>query len=67
MAETKDLTYEKAAKELESILAELEDDTISVDDLANKVERASILLKFCSGKLTDTEKKINEIVDDLGL
>ena len=67
MEEIKGITYEEAAKELEVILSELEDDKISVDNLATKVERASKLLKYCSEKLSNTEKKVNEIVDKLGL
>jgi exodeoxyribonuclease VII small subunit len=67
MEDIKGITYEKASKELEDILSELEDDQISVDNLATKVERASKLLKFCSEKLSSTEKKVNEIVDKLGL
>lgn len=61
------LTYESAAKELEEILAQLKDDKVSIDDLAIKVERASVLLKFCNEKLRNTESKVNEIIEKLGL
>ena len=61
------LTYESAAKELEEILAQLKDDKVSIDDLAVKVERASVLLKFCNEKLRNTESKVNEIIEKLGL
>lgn len=62
-----DLTYESAASELEGILNNLKADTISIDDLATKVERASLLLKFCNEKLKNTESKVNEIIQKLGL
>lgn len=61
------LSYEDASKELEEILEEMEDDKISVDKLAEKVERASLLLKYCSEKLRSTEEKVNDIVEKLGL
>jgi exodeoxyribonuclease VII small subunit len=62
-----ELTYEQAAKELDNILAELKQDQISIDKLAEKVERAAKLASFCSQKLKSTEGKINEIIDKLGL
>jgi exodeoxyribonuclease VII small subunit len=62
-----DLTYEQAAKELDEILTELKSDKISIDKLAEKVERAAKLASFCSQKLRTTEGKINEIITKLGL
>jgi len=62
-----DLTYEQAAKELDDILAELKNDKISIDKLAEKVERAAKLASFCSQKLRSTEEKIDEIIKKLGL
>ncbi|MCE4566027.1 exodeoxyribonuclease VII small subunit [Maribellus sp. CM-23] len=61
------LDYEQAAKELDQILADLKTDTISIDKLAEKVERAAKLATFCSQKLRTTEGKIKEIVEKLGL
>lgn len=61
------LNYESAARELEVILNELKSDSITIDKLAEKVERASILLKFCSEKLRTTEAKVNDVIQKLGL
>ncbi|MBI1193744.1 MAG: exodeoxyribonuclease VII small subunit [Bacteroidetes bacterium] len=61
------LTYEGAAAELETILAELESGKIGIDQLALKVERAGMLLRFCHDKLRDTEQKVSAIIADLGL
>jgi exodeoxyribonuclease VII small subunit len=61
------LNYESAAKELEEILAALKSDSITIDQLATKVERASQLLKFCSTKLRETEEKVNKVVKELNL
>jgi len=62
-----ELTYEKAEQELESILDDLRNDRIGIDALAEKVERASKLIAFCKEKLTSTEKKVEDIIRQLGL
>ena len=59
------LSYEQAAAELEQILADLERGQIGIDVLAEKVERAGVLLRFCRDKLRDTEVKVNKIIEDL--
>lgn len=61
------LTYEKAYSELQAIMSDLQNDEISVDDLSAKVERAAELIKFCKGKLSTTEKRVKDIIEDLGL
>ena len=65
--EKEELTYEKAYEELESILADLQEDKISVDELTAKVKRAAHLITFCSEMLRSTEKEVSEIVKKLGL
>lgn len=62
-----ELTYEHAAKELDQILSNLKSDSISIDKLAEQVERAAKLASFCSEKLRTTENKINGIIENLGL
>lgn len=61
------LTYEKAERELEQILDDLRNDRIGIDALAEKVERASKLIIFCKEKLASTEKKVDDIIKQLGL
>jgi len=60
-------TYESAALELEQILQELKNDSISIDHLAAKIEKASSLITFCKNKLIDTEKNVTEIIEKLAL
>lgn len=50
--------YTAAIEELETILAELKSDEISIDSLAAKVERANELLTFCQDLLRKTESVI---------
>ena len=48
-------TYEAAFAELQAILRDLQDDTVSVDDLAVKVARAGVLIQFCRERLRTAE------------
>lgn len=56
------LTYEAAYKELASIAREIENESVSVDVLAQKVKRASELITFCQTKLKSTESEVNKII-----
>lgn len=56
------LTYEQAYKELAEIASEIENETISVDVLAEKVKKASQLITFCQTKLKSTEIEVNKII-----
>ncbi|HLN52925.1 MAG TPA: exodeoxyribonuclease VII small subunit [Lentimicrobium sp.] len=56
------LTYATAVNELEQIIAEMEDASVGVDELTEKVKRASLLLQFCRNKLTSTEQEVNNIL-----
>ena len=56
------LTYETAYAELQAIAAEIENETVSVDALAEKVKRASLLITFCQAKLKSTEAEVNKII-----
>lgn len=59
------LTYEAAYKELAQIAKEIENETVSVDVLAQKVKRASELITFCQTKLKSTEAEVNKIISQM--
>ena len=59
-------SYESSLQELKTIVAEIENDSVSVDDLTTKVRRASELIKFCKTVLTKTEVEVNSALDDMG-
>ncbi len=61
----KNMTYEQAFDELKNIATEIEDDTVSVDVLADKVKRASELITFCQNKLRSTESEVNKIIKQM--
>ena len=59
------LNYTAAFEELQKIVSEIEQGTISVDELSEKVKRASQLIKICKSKLTNTEEDVNGILKEL--
>lgn len=59
------LTYEAAYAELKQIAAEIENESVSVDVLAEKVKRASHLITYCQTKLRSTEQEVNNIIKQM--
>ena len=57
--------YAEAMGELEEILEELEGDDLDVDVLADRVRRASELIKLCRGRITRAQDDVARIVADL--
>jgi exodeoxyribonuclease VII small subunit len=57
--------YGEAIVELEEILEEIEAEDVDLDDLADKVERASDLVELCRQKLDRTEVQVQSIIEDL--
>lgn len=57
--------YQAAFEELQQIVTDIEDGQISVDELSEKVSRASALIKICKAKLTTTEENVQKILADL--
>ncbi len=60
----KKISYEVAYQELSTILEELENDSLTVDELPKKVKKANELLRFCKEKLRDAEKEISNLMQD---
>ncbi len=59
------ISYKSAVDELEKIVHSIENESIDVDQLSEKVKRASLLLKICSDKLRLTEKEVEKILDGI--
>lgn len=57
--------YVKAFEELKGIVTEIEQGEISVDELSEKVKRATELIQKCKLKLTTTEEDVNKILKEL--
>lgn len=63
MSET--INYTIAFEELQTIVLEIEQGEISVDELSEKVKRAALLIKLCKTKLITTEEDVNKILKEL--
>jgi exodeoxyribonuclease VII small subunit len=59
------INYTDAFAELQRIVTEIENGQISVDELSEKVKRATELIRICKVKLTTTEEDVNKILKDL--
>lgn len=59
------INYTEAFEELQTIVSEIEQGEISVDELSEKVKRAAQLIKICKSKLTTTEEDVNKILKEL--
>lgn len=58
---TDEIGYEAAVTELEEILEELGDDDIDVDHLADRVKRATELVKVCRDRIAAARLEVKEI------
>lgn len=61
----KELKYEEAMNELETIVSGIEDQNITIDELSSKVKRATELIKICKTKLFKTEEDVKKVLGDL--
>lgn len=59
-----DMTYREATQELEEILRAIENDAVDVDELTQKVQRSSQLIKLCKEKLRKAEKAIDQVFNE---
>ncbi len=55
------LTYESAYAELQLIMQEVQQETVSIDDLAAKIARASELIRYCRERLRMTEEEVRSL------
>ena len=62
---SENINYTESFEELQKIVNEIEQGEISVDELSEKVKRASYLISFCKKKLSTTEEDVNKILQEL--
>ena len=63
---TDEIAYADAVRELEAIVAGLEQADVDVDALAERVARAAELIKVCRDRIDRTRLEVERIVGDLG-
>jgi exodeoxyribonuclease VII small subunit len=61
----KKFTYNDAIEEIEAIIAKIENDEYSIDDLAEKVKRISFLINYCKEKLHNTEEELDKVLKNM--
>lgn len=61
----KTISYSEAMTEVEEILEKIENEELDVDELAEKVQRVSVLLKICKDKLTKTNEQVEQILKEM--
>lgn len=61
----KKINYTEAYAELQKIVSEIEQGNITVDQLTEKVKRATELIKICKSKLSTTEEDVKKILAEL--
>ncbi len=58
----KQFSYTEAISELEKIMYKLENEEIDLDQLSEKVKRASELISKCKDQLKSTEREVDNII-----
>ena len=59
------LGYSEALRELEAILTFLDRPDVDVDDLAQKVQRAAVLIRFCRERIGSARLHIEQVITEL--
>ncbi len=63
--ELESMNYSLAYEELQEILEAIEEGSISLDELSDKVKRATTLIQICKDKLTKTEEDVAKVLEGL--
>jgi exodeoxyribonuclease VII small subunit len=61
---TDEIGFEKALARLETIVEEMESGTLSLEDMMKRFEEGQALVKVCSGKLNQVERRIEILVKE---
>ncbi|MDD3405764.1 MAG: exodeoxyribonuclease VII small subunit [Paludibacteraceae bacterium] len=61
----KEQTYQQAIDALEAIITQLENGSLSVDELSTQIKEAGALITFCKNKLHETDENINKIFSQI--
>lgn len=66
MAKKEELTFEESLVQLETIVKDLENGSVALDDAINKFTEAMKLSKTCNEKLKNAESNVNKILKENG-
>lgn len=62
--ENKEIRYSEALEELEKILASIESGSADIDTLAERVSRATKLIKICRSRLLKVEQEVKGVLEN---
>ncbi len=62
---SKKQTYAQALAEVEEIVGKIQNEEYSIDELAEKVKRVSVLISFCREKLRETDEEVSKIIETM--
>ncbi|MEO5582318.1 MAG: exodeoxyribonuclease VII small subunit [Saprospiraceae bacterium] len=60
----REMTYETAKTSLDKIIREIQQESISIDQLADRIKQAQDLIKYCQAKLRNIELEVTSIIGD---
>jgi len=60
-----EIKYSEAIEELESIVKEIENEEITIDQISEKVKRAAELIAICKKALNVTEEEVKGILNEM--
>ncbi|MDR0962849.1 MAG: exodeoxyribonuclease VII small subunit [Mediterranea sp.] len=55
-------TYSQAIARLENIVRRIESNELEIDELADKIKEANVIIAFCETKLTKADKEIEKLL-----
>ena len=58
-----EIKYEDAVKELEHIVAQMENNELDIDVMGERLKKAQKLMKLCRDKLTKANQEVKKILD----
>ena len=53
--------YEEASRELQTIIDQLQEESVPIDELGEKTKRAAELIRFCRQKLRTTQQDLDQL------
>ena len=59
-----EIKYEDAVKELEYIVAQMENNELDIDVMGERLKKAQKLMKLCRDKLIKADQEVKKILDD---
>jgi exodeoxyribonuclease VII small subunit len=60
----KQVKYEEAMRQLEDIVAKIENNELDIDELTTQLKKAKELISLCKEKLVKTDEELKRILEE---